>query len=415
MKLQKLGEVFTIDKIYYNANQSTLCIRMFGGFELAYEGKLINESSNRSYVLWNLLGYLVTYHSRSIPQSEFIDTIWADSFGDNPLSSLKTSFSRLRAFLEPITPEGTDYILSSRGSYQWNENVAYCLDIDFFESYCRQGSLKSLPRTERIAAYQKALELYKGDFLPKLKDTQWVVPLTTYYHSIYIEAIKDLYQLLKEENRIEEMIDCCAKALIIEAFDEKLHCNLIEALMLQGHFSSALLHHQKATELLYKNLSVQPSGELNQLYHSLMSYQSDIEMDSSVIMNHLKETEIENGAFVCNYGVFKEIYQLALRQSIRSKTSNYICILLTIFENNHIPSLDTLNLAMPELLASIILCLRSGDVVSKYSGAQYLLLLPCLEKDNAIKIIERIQDDYYRKHKKSTLYLNYSLSPLLEE
>ena len=388
---------------------------MFGGFELNYEGKLIKESSNRSYKLWNLLGYLVTYHARSIPQSEFIDTIWADSFGENPLSSLKTSFSRLRTFLEPITPEGIDYILASRGSYQWNENVSYSLDIELFESYCRQGSLQSLPITDRIAAYQKALELYKGDFLPRLKDTHWVVPLTTYYHSIYLVAVKNLYDLLKTENRIEDMIDCCTKALIIESFDEKLHCNLIEALILQGHYSSALLHYQKATELLYKNLSVQPSSELNQLYLSLMSYQSDLEMDTSVVLNNLKDNRKKTGAFVCNYGVFKEIFQLELRQVIRSKSSIYICILITIFENNQIPSLDKLNLAMPELLSSITFCLRSGDIVSKYSGAQYILLLPCLDKDNAIKIVKRIQDDYYRKHKKSTLYLNYSLSPLLEE
>jgi len=184
--------------------------------------------------------------------------------------------------------------------------------------------------------------------------------------------------------------------------------------MLQGHYSSALLHYQKATELLYKNLSVQPSSELNQLYLSLMSYQSDLEMDTSVILSNLKKIK-ETGAFVCNYGVFKEIFQLELRQAIRSKNSIYICMLITIFESNQIPSLDTLNKAMPELLSSITICLRSGDIVSKYSGAQYILLLPCLDKNNAMKIVKRIQDHYYRRHKKSTLYLNYSLSPILEE
>lgn len=395
-----------------NSNPNILQICMLGNFELTYQGKSIKDSYNRSHKLWNLLGYLITHHNRSIPQSEFIEMIWENSSGENPLSSLKTTFSRLRTFLEPVTPDGINYILSSRGSYHWNESVDYCLDIELFEAYCREGSEKSVSISKRITSYQKALDLYKGDFLARFKDDLWVVPLTAYYHSIYLDAVKDLYQLLKLEHRTEEMVDCCTKALTIDAYDEKLHCNLIEVLILQGNFSSGLLHYQKATEILYRNLSVKPSSELNQLYHSLMRYQSELEMDASVIINRLTEQGNQNGAFICDYGVFEEIYRLQARQALRANSSTCICVLITIIENNKIPSLEILDSAMKKLLESIIVCLRSGDVVSKYSGAQYLLLLPCFNTNNAIKIVKRIQKEYYQRNKKSTLYLKYSFAPI---
>jgi GGDEF domain-containing protein len=61
---------------------------------------------------------------------------------------------------------------------------------------------------------------------------------------------------------------------------------------------------------------------------------------------------------------------------------------------------------MPWLLDSISQCLRSGDVVTKVSGAQYILLLPMADRQNAERIVERIRENYYKNHRKSLLHID---------
>ncbi|MEG0806440.1 MAG: bacterial transcriptional activator domain-containing protein [Lachnospiraceae bacterium] len=391
-----------------------LTIRMLGGFQLSYGHDTIKETSSHSCKLWNLLAYLITYHTRPITQSELIDIGWPDSEGINPLSSLKAAFSRTRTLLLPITPKDSVLILSSPGSYRWNESIPISLDIELFEHLCKSDIEKKVPIPQRIHTLKQALELYEGDFLPRQKNESWVIPLSAHFHSLYLNAAKELHLLLKQENRVSEMVDISTKALSIDFYDEKLHCNLIESLALQGNLAAALSHYEKASDFLYKNISVQCSPELEQIHHTLICAQSKLEIDSSSIIKSLTELDTHKGAFLCDYNVFEELYRLEARNVHRSKIASYVCI-ITIMHNNEVPTLDILNDAMPRLLSSIMDCLRSTDAVSKCNGAQYILLLPLVDYKNAEKIVHRIQTSYYNKNRKSTLHLRYELLSLQKE
>lgn len=68
---------------------------------------------------------------------------------------------------------------------------------------------------------------------------------------------------------------------------------------------------------------------------------------------------------------------------------------------------------MEELETSIRSSLRTGDVASRYSKTQFIVLLPMCSYESAAKVVMRIQKNFQRTFGKSSLELSYELAELL--
>ena len=228
-------------------------ISLLGKFEIQNGDAKIEETVNRSKKMWNLLGYIITHHDKQISQAEYIEMLWPEDKSSNPINALKTLLSRLRAFLEPIAIHDENFILSSQGSYHWNDKLNYVIDTDLFEMYIKKASNTDCTVEERISLYEQAIALYKGDFLSKHATELWVIPISTYFHNLYIDSVKELLKLLRERNDFDSMEYYCVNALQIERFDEDLHCILIETYLNQGNTNAALAHYEQTTDFLYQS------------------------------------------------------------------------------------------------------------------------------------------------------------------
>lgn len=383
----------------------------FGGFTLQVGDVTLYDSLNRSRKMWNLLAYLLVFRQRAISQAEIIDVLWPGQDSDNPVSALKTLVSRIRTALMPHLGEGVDLVVSRRGSYAWNPDLSCTLDIERFESLCKKAGDIHLDPKERKKLYRQAVELYKGDFLPRLSDELWVVPLAAHYQGLYVDGVKTLAAMLDQEGEHKEIADLCLKAIQVDAFDEHLHTLLIMALYKQGNTSGALNHYEVATEILYKNLGVNPSKELRAIYLQIMKERKSVETDLGIIEGALREESAE-GAFVCDYGFFKEAYRLEARRGIREGSCAHIGLLTLTTTNGAVPRLQEMNKTMARLLNTLKESLRKGDVISRYSGAQYVVLLPNANYEDSVMVLERIIKIFYRQHRNVQLKLSYKVHPV---
>ena len=353
--------------------------------------------------------YFVFHRERSLPQMDLYNALWTDDRNDNPMSALKTLLYRTRMLLEPEIGD-IQLILSQRGSYSWNPDIQCDIDAEQFEILCRKAS--DATGRERLFLYREAVRLYRGDFLPKLSGELWVIPLTTHYHSLYLEAVTELGKLLREQELYEELTALCGEALLIDNLDEGLHCLMISAYLHQGNVSAALNHYETTVDLLYRNLGTRPSTELRNLYGDIMKERKRLETDLSVIQESLQEHAEENGAFVCEYGFFKEAYRLESRRSTRNGSCVHIGLITVSSSVGEVPPLDVLNPAMDHLLECIRGNLRRGDVISRYSVAQYVLMLPTANFEDGEMVMERIVSAFHRKSRKGSVRLTYQLRPL---
>lgn len=387
-------------------------VSTLGGFRLQIDGQVLTDEINRSLKLWNVLCYLIVHRDRTVPQSELIELFWTEENSSNPNNALKTLLYRVRSLLLPLFPEGPDPILSQRGSYSWNPAIACTLDTDRFETLCRQAEEPGRTADERMALYQEACALYQGDFLPKLSTQMWIIPLSARYHSLFLAAVKTYATLLDEAHAYEEMVELCTRASQLDPLDEGLHILIVRALLHQGKDASALSHYEKATDLLYRSLGVRPSEELQELYREIMDTEEGLETNLEVIQSHLKETAARPGAFVCEYGFFREAYRLEARRAARSGACIHVALITVALPDGSAPPLGILNTTMDQLLEILACNLRRGDVVSRYSAAQYVVMLPAANFEDSTMVMDRIVTAFYRQHRRNYLKLSYKIREL---
>lgn len=396
-----------------SANSKELRISMLGQFELQVDDVVINDGINRSRKMWNLLAYIVSHRDKLISQQEFINALWGDESGQNPVNALKTLLYRIRLLLMPLEKKySAEFILSQRGSYSWNNAINCKVDVDKFEILCRRAADERLDEIKRISLYREAMDIYRGDFLPKLSMEFWVIPLSVHYHSLYLTAVKRFVDLLDRNGLYIEISQVCTNAIAIDPLDEDLHCMQIRALLRQGKNSAALSQYEKATDILYRNLGIKPSDALRRLYVDIMRTNESLETDLGVIQDQLREAVAEPGAFVCEYGFFKEAYRLEIRRAARSGLAVFIGLFTVYTDTGEIPELSLLNPAMDQLLEAIKLSLRKGDVVSRYSGMQYVVMLPALTYEDGELVMNRIVNNYYKQIRRKPVKLHYRLQQL---
>ncbi|MEG1878787.1 MAG: BTAD domain-containing putative transcriptional regulator [Pseudoflavonifractor sp.] len=387
-------------------------VTLLGGFTMTVDGKVLTDEINRSQKLWNILTYLVVHQDRRVPQTELVEQFWPGEHSANPVNALKTLLYRVRALVEPLFAPGAEPIVTRRGSYGWNPALHCRVDADCFETLCREGEDPSLSRETRLDLLRRAQILYRGDFLPKLAGELWTIPLTAHYHSLYLKATKALAALLEEDEAFEEMEQLALRAGEIDELDEEIHILIVRALLRQGKNTAALAHYETATERLYRNLGVRPSKALRDLYIEMMSVEQGLEMDLEVIQNDLREAAERPGAFVCEYGFFQEAYRLEVRRAARSGSAVHVALVTVSLPNGDMPPLGVLANTMAQLLPVLVDGLRRGDVLAKYSSAQYVLMLPAANFEDSTRVLERMIATFYRQHRRNFLKLSYKIRAL---
>ena len=388
------------------AQTVSVTVSMLGGFCLEVGGQVLTDQINRSLKLWNVLCYLILHRDRDVTQSELMELLWPEDNSSNPVNALKTLLYRVRALLEPMFPPAVPPILSKRGAYTWNPAAECQLDLDRFDALYVKASQSGLSRPERMEYYRQLTDLYKGDFLPKQSGSLWVVPLSAHYHAHYLSAVKRYAVLLEEAGRFPEMTALCTRASALDELDEELHILVVRSLIHQGRETEALEAYERATDLLYRSLGVSPSEELRALYAQIMDTERGLETDLAVIQEGLKETARRPGAFVCEYGFFREAYRLEARRAQRSGTCVHLALITVSLPGGGMPELGALNTTMDQLLDILVHSLRRGDVVARYSSAQYVVMLPAANYEDATMVMDRVVTAFYRQHRRNYLKLS---------
>ena len=116
--------------------------------------------------------------------------------------------------------------------------------------------------------------------------------------------------------------------------------------------------------------------------------------DMEIVKHLISEKNKPIGAYKVEYDGFKHIFHFIARHSNRQETDMGI-ILFTISkrDGNMIDPL-TLSNAMFDLENVIKVSLRIGDVATKYSSCQYLVMLIGMDKANHEEVVNRVINNY---------------------
>ena len=383
-----------------------LKIAMFGEFSVSYKDRTISEHSKRSKKLWLLLQYLVVHHSRAVAQSELIEILSREDEGVNPTSALKTQIHRLRDILSELGCE-KPIIVCINGAYSINSEIETEIDAEEFEKAFKDAAANDDPE-EKLSLVLNAVNLYTGDFLAKSAYESWVVPLNTYYRSVYSKAVRIAVELLTSMGKLHDIIAICSKASVINPYDEFIHYSHIKALAELGDQESAKRQYETITHLMMTKFGITPSKELIELYDTAIKSKKSVKSDIDSVISDLLEQRQVSGAFFCEYQIFKHLYQLEIRDAQRTGVSINICLLTINGSDGELPAQNPLNKAMQRLQDCVSRSLRGSDIFSRYSVSQFVIMLSNTNEQTGDLIMKRIEKAFKRGKTNRDIELSYT-------
>lgn len=394
---------------------AVLNIQMLGEFSIKKDNAAVGDDSVRAKKVLNLIEFLVANRKSVISQDKLMEAVWEGEEFDNPLNTLKNMAYRARNVLKVLGEDsdtGIELIKFEGNTYIWNNEIECVVDIEEMERLWNAAQDSECPRDKKIECLYRIQELYKGEFLPKASYCEWVIHLNTYYQSVYTKSTKALIELLKENGSFYDISAICEKYNCIYPYEESIHALLLEAYAKSSRLQKAVEHYNYITESFFKEFGIGLTQETVLLYKALTRKAHNVELDIENIQGDLKEADKENGAFFCDYDVFKNIYRLQARMIQRNGASIYFGLFTITNLEGDMPDKEAVKKAIILLKEVLTGSLRRSDVVSKYSTTQMVVLLPYTSYENGLKVCERILQQFSHGNKNRRIKLLSRLQAL---
>ncbi len=251
------------------SKEPELRIRLLGRFEVLRSGEPIPEEAWGRRKTRTLLKVLLTQRGRVFMQDQLIELLYGDTEPQKKLGNLYGRISQLRHALEPGLARGSEsrYILRIGGGYCFSTSTPIYLDTEVFRERMTSGQQAQETGHWQLAAesYEKALELYRGEFLEADRYEEWSLGPREEWQEEYLAGLCQLAECYAEIGDNKKAIKCCNQVLSIQPTREAAIRSLMQYYYVAGEDSRALGTFETGKKALREQLEVEPSAETSVL------------------------------------------------------------------------------------------------------------------------------------------------------
>lgn len=253
---------------------SHLRIHFFGRFELLRDGEEVVCLGRNARALAILKCLLARRKDRPVPQDYLMGWLWPESDPKRARWSLNSAIYVLRKLLGGCVPAlpTSEIVLFEGGGYRLSPYILLSADTDEFDAYYEEGRrLEEASRVpEAVAKYEKAAELYRGDYLIEDLYEDWTMIERERLVDVYTDLSRRLAVRYMERGRLREGVRTCYRILEKDRCDEDTHRLLMECYVRLGQRARALRQYRLCEQVLRHECDMMPSPETRVLYASIL-------------------------------------------------------------------------------------------------------------------------------------------------
>jgi len=238
-----------------------LRLKLLGNFHLQFDGRTINPR------LQALLAFIVLHHSEPQSRQQIAYHFWPFSEESQARTNLRKLFLQLRRAL----PNADSYLTFDNQTIQWRGDAPFSCDV--LEVHALLEQLRKNPLDQD--ALRALFDCYTGQLLPNCYD-DWIIPLREQLHQDVMAALNRLVTLLENQRAYAEGSRYAQRLLAFDPLEETVYQRLMRLRAFDGDRAGALKVYQECTELLARELGVEPSPETNALYEQLRQAKSSL-------------------------------------------------------------------------------------------------------------------------------------------
>jgi DNA-binding SARP family transcriptional activator len=227
-------------------------ILTLGNFSILIDGVPLAFSGKSPRRPLELLKGLIARGGRGVDAQNLWESLWPEAEGDAAAGSFAMALHRLRKLLKE---DGA--LTLDEGKLSLNSRLCQ-VDAWLFESLCDQ-SIREDIRTTLQANLERALSLYRGQFLDDETVHAWMLPARDRFRSKMLTAVKTLAGIHAQDSRWDQVRQVYERALEVDHFYEPLYQGLMESLLESGERGAAMDVYRRCRDMLAMTFGAMPS------------------------------------------------------------------------------------------------------------------------------------------------------------
>jgi DNA-binding SARP family transcriptional activator len=256
--------------------RSSLRANFFGHFEVLCDEEPLPLGRNGKAL--TILKYLLANRARPVSQDHLMGWLWPESNLKKARWSLNSAIHGLRKLLGscPSSSDSASHVLLEEGYYRLCPSVRVTTDVEEFEASYEEGlGLEKEGRLpEARAAFERAIGLYRGDYLVEDLYEDWTMVERERLVNAYVDMLGRLAAHAMEAGRYQESIRACYRVLEKDRCHEDSHRLLMRCYAQLGSRARALRQYRLCEEALGQEYGLSPSPDTQALYVNLLRDES---------------------------------------------------------------------------------------------------------------------------------------------
>lgn len=250
----------------------TLRISAFGRCQFYRGWEEISADEWQREKARRLLLLFLVHRGEMISRDRICSILWPDSDLESARSNFKVTLNSLKKTLEPDRePRQDPYFINRRkGYYGLNEEASYYYDVEEFERLISRGKGEELP-SEAVEYFQKAVDLYQGDFLAEETYLDFVREERESLRNKYLTAQNRIIEHFFQREKYERCIEHCNQALKIDICWERAYYFLMRCYRALGRRTMALKTYSRCRQILQERMDLKPGRKIEELRDKLKS------------------------------------------------------------------------------------------------------------------------------------------------
>ena len=250
-------------------DQPCLQVRFFGHFEILCNGEPVGLGRNSKVLA--IFKYLLAHRDRQVSRDHLMEWLWPESTPRKARSSLNVAICTLRKLLAECSAGLRNCILLEEGYYRLCPTVRVETDVEEFDlRYERGRCLEKTNRIDGVAEYERAVELYRGEYLLVHLYEDWTMVERERLSNAYMDMLERLAVYNKQTEQLRESIQLCYRILEKDRSHENSHLLLTEAYALLGSYGRALHQYRLFRGVLKSTNGTEPSVETKRRFERVL-------------------------------------------------------------------------------------------------------------------------------------------------
>lgn len=369
-----------------------LRVKMFGVFSASFGDAVLTFGRQRDSKFCQLFQLLMTRPGQGFSKKGIAEAFYGDEEVENANASLNNTIFRLRKYLKESPLPPGEYLSLKNGVLRFDGGVEVESDAWSFACAVREFEREQDGR-KKAEICGRACELYQGEFLPRLSNEIWVIEQGRAYREMYGRVVDYLLRDRKERGDWKSIGALAGRAAGLYP-GEGWERWQIESLIALGRYREAEQVYQAAAVRVQEAggfLSRERQAEFGRMGAQIQRPDGTVEE----IGKYLTERGPVRGAYNCTLPGFSDCLHMLKRVTAREESVCFSLLLCSILDSSGHPagSPEYCKKQGEKLRAIFQEHLRRGDVYTRYSEGQYLLLCVGANREDSLAIGGRIDAD----------------------